>query len=172
MLKTSATSAPVSCTRRVVGLAPDEIESGWTKHAHLPMPPPMRSSNVRALLADPLSQKELARRDRLTPLRLASSTLVSAEMCLRQWLVRVRNPSDLSHDVRCGGFGPPVLCTAQGCARGACSVHLRASTVGICAEHLRECRIGTRATALSARFCACCLTPVDGLETWILSSGH
>ena len=29
-----------------------------------------------------------------------------------------------------------------------------------------------RAAALSTGFCACCLVPVDGLETWILSSGH
>ena len=40
------------------------------------------------------------------------------------------------------------------------------------ADHLWECRVGVRAAALSTGFCACCLVPVDGLETWILSSGH
>ena len=28
-----------SCARSVTGLASDEIESGWSRHAHLPMPP-------------------------------------------------------------------------------------------------------------------------------------
>ena len=74
--------------------------------------------------------------------------------------------------VQRGGAGPPALYQVRGCAHGACSVRLRASTVGLCAEHLRECCIGTRATALSAGICACCLMPVDGLELWILSSGH
>ena len=79
-----AALASASCTRHVAGLAPDEIESGWSRHVHLSMPPPMRTSNVRAILADPLSQKELARRDRLAALRLASTTLVPAEMQLRK----------------------------------------------------------------------------------------
>ena len=40
----TASDAPssVSCTRHVAGLAPDEIESGWSKHAHFAMPPVMR----------------------------------------------------------------------------------------------------------------------------------
>ena len=132
----------------------------------------MRTSNVRAMLADPLSREELARRDRLAPLRLASSTLVPAEMQLRKWLLRVRGPLDPPYDVQCDGTGPPTLCRVRGCALGACPVHLRTSTVGICAEHLRGCRIGAPGVALSEGFCACCLEAVDGLEAWVLSSGH
>ena len=90
--KASDSPSSVSCTRRVVGLALDEIESGWSKHVHYAMPPVMRTSNVRAMLKDPLSQKELAGRDRATPLKLVSATLAPAEMRLRSWLLRVRNP--------------------------------------------------------------------------------
>ena len=84
--KASDAPSPVSCTQHVAGLAPDEIESGWSKHAHLAMPPVMRNSNVRAMLKDPLSQKELAGRDRAAPLKLVVATLVSAEMRLCNWL--------------------------------------------------------------------------------------
>ena len=170
--KMSELSFSVSCTRRVVGLASDEIESGWSKHMHLPMPPPMRNLNVRAMLQDPLSQKGLAVRDRSAPLRLVSTTLVPAEMRLRSWLLRVRDPRDLSYDVWRGSAGPPVLCQVHECAHGACLTRLRAGTASVCAEHLWECRIGSRSAALSAGFCAGCLVPVDGLDTWILSSGH
>ena len=87
--KASDAPSSVSCTRHVTGLAPDEIESGWSKHAHFAMPPVMCNSNVRAMLKDPLSHKELAGRDRTTPLKLVSATLVPAEMRLRSWLLRV-----------------------------------------------------------------------------------
>jgi hypothetical protein len=97
--KASEAPSSVSCTRRVTGLASDEIESGWSKHAHSSMPPPMRNSNVRVMLQDPLSRKELASRDRLAPLRLASTTIVPAEMRLCNWLLRVRDPRDLSYDM-------------------------------------------------------------------------
>ena len=89
-----ASDAPlsVSCTRRVVGLAPDEIESGWSKHAHFAMPPMMCNSNVHTMLKEPLSLKELMGYDHTTPLKLDSATLVPAEMRLRSWLSRVCNP--------------------------------------------------------------------------------
>ena len=136
------------------------------------MPPPMRNSNVRAVLQEPLSQKELAIRDRSAPLRLVSTTLVPDEMRLRSWLMRVRNPRDLSYDVWRCGVGPPVLCQVRACACGACLTRLRTGTASVCTEHLWECRIGSRAAALSAGLCAGCLVPVGGLDTWVLSSGH
>jgi hypothetical protein len=132
----------------------------------------MCNSNVRIMLQDPLSRKELASRDRLAPLRLASTTLVPAEMRLRSWLLRVRDPRGLSYDMRCDGAGPPTLCQVRGCAHGVCLTRLHAGTAVACAEHLWKCRIGVQAATLSAGYCACCLVPVRGLETWILSSGH
>ena len=83
-------------TRCVTGLASDEIESGWSKSTHLAMPPVMRNSNVRTLLKDPLSQKELASRSCLVPLKLILTTLVMAEMRLCSWLLRMCTPRDLS----------------------------------------------------------------------------
>ena len=50
---------------------------------------------------------------------------------------------------------------------GACLTQLRVGTAAICADHLWECRIGVK-----DGFCASCLAPVEGVETWILSSGH
>ena len=86
-------SVPALCTRKVAGLAPGEIESGWTKHAHCAMPPAMRTCNVRAMLKEPLTQKELVHRDRRVPLKLDLTTLIPAEMKLRSWLTRVRDPA-------------------------------------------------------------------------------
>ena len=101
----------------------------------------MRNSNVRAMLKDPLSQKELAGRDRAAPLKLASTTLVPAELRLRSWLSRVLNPRDPSYDVWCGGAGPQALCQVRGCARSACLTRLRVGTAAVCADHLWKCRI-------------------------------
>ena len=56
--------------------------------------------HVRAMLKEPLSQKEIAGHDRAAPLKLVFATLVPAEMRLRSWLLRVRNPRDPSYDVR------------------------------------------------------------------------
>ena len=77
-----ASDAPTSvpCTWHVTRLAPDEIESAWSKHTHFAMPPVMCNSNVCAMLKDPLSQKELAGHDHATPLKLVSTTLIPAEM--------------------------------------------------------------------------------------------
>ena len=170
--KASDALSSVSCTRRVVRLAPDEIESGWSKHAHFAMPPVMRNSNVRVVLKEPLSQKELAGRDRTALLKLSSATLIPAEMSLRSWLSRVRDPRDLSYDVWCGGAGPPACCQVCGCTHGACLVQLRVGSATVCADHLRACRIGVKDAVLSAGFCAGCLAPVEGIETWVLSSGY
>ena len=126
----------------------------------------MRNSNICAMLKDPLSQKELACRDCAAPLKLASATHIPA------WLLQVRNPCDLSYDVWCGGAGPPALCQVHGCAHGVCLTRLCVSSTAVCADHLWECRIGVKAAALSTGFCVSCLTPVEGVETWILSSGH
>ena len=90
---------PVLCTRKVANLAPDEIESGWSKHAHFPMPPAVRTCNVCAMRKEPLSQKELANRDRGVLLKLNSATLVLAEIRLCSWLAQVCSPRDLSYDV-------------------------------------------------------------------------
>ena len=100
------------------------------------------------------------------------TTLVPAEMRLRSWLSRVRNPRDPSYDVWCGGAGPPALCRVHGCARSACLTRLRVGTAAVCADHLWECRVGVKAAPLSTGFCVGCLTPVDGVEAWVLSSGH
>ena len=68
------------------GLAPDEIEPGWSKHVHFSMPPVMRNSNIRTMLKDPLSSAELAGRNRSVPFRLCSAALIPAEMKLHMWL--------------------------------------------------------------------------------------
>ena len=73
-------SVLVLCTRRVAGLASDEIESGWTKHVRCAMPPVMRTCNMHTMLKEPLMQKELAHRDRHVPLKLDPTTLILAEM--------------------------------------------------------------------------------------------
>ena len=70
------------------------------------------------------------------------------------------------------GAGPPALCQVHGCARSACLTRLRVGTAAVCDDHLWECRIGVRAAALSTGSCKCCLAPVEGMETWILSSGY
>ena len=145
--KASEAPSSTSCTRHVTGLAPDEIESGWSRHAHFAMPAVMRNSNVRAMLKDPLSQKELAGCNRSMPLKLVSATLVPAEMRLRSLLLRVRNPRDPSYDVWYGGVGPPALCQFRSCARSACLTRLRAGTAAVCADCLWECRVGVRAAA-------------------------
>ena len=113
----AGTPSPVLCTRKVAGLAPDEIDSGWSKHAHFPMPPVMRTCNVRAMLKEPWSQKELANRDRGVLLKLDSAALVPAEMRLRSWLARVRNPRDPSYNILHGGAGPVAAarCQVRGC---------------------------------------------------------
>ena len=170
--KASNAPSSVSCTRKATGLASDEIESGWSKHAHFSIPPVMRNSNVCAMLLEPLSQKELAQCDCDAPLKLDSTALVPAEMGLRRWLARVRNPRDPSYDVQFGGADPAARCQVHGCVRGACLIRLRVGSAVICADHLWECRVGVKAAALSAGFCACCLAPVEGVATWVLSYGH
>ena len=134
--KAPAASVSASCTHHVAGLALDKIESGWLRHTHLSMPPPMCNLNVHAMLADPLSQTELVHHDQFTLLRLVSTTLVTAEMQLCKWPLHVQNPLDPPYDVQCNNAGLPTLCQVCGCAHGACSACLCASTVDICAEHL------------------------------------
>ena len=92
----------------------------------------MRNSNVRAMLQDPLSQKELANRDRLAPLRLASTTLVPAEMRLRNRLLRVRNPRDLSYDMWCGGAGPVHALPAYVPAQRMFVLSISGSAASVC----------------------------------------
>ena len=74
------------CTQKVTGLTLDEIESGWSKHAHFSMPSVMCNSNVRTMLKEPLSQKEVANHDWDAPLKLDSTAFVPAKMKLRSWL--------------------------------------------------------------------------------------
>ena len=80
----------------------------------------MRNCNVCAMLKESLSQKELANCDRGVLLKLDPTALVPAEMKLRSWLARVRNPWDLSYDMLHGGAGPAARCQVRGCARGEC----------------------------------------------------
>ena len=154
----------MSCTRQVAALAPDEIESGWSKHAHFSMPPVMHNSNVCAMLKEPLSQKELTGRDRNVPLELDSTTLVPAEMRLHSWLSRVCDPQDPSYDVWCGGAGPPARCQVHRCACGGCLTRLHVGLVAVCDDHIWERCIGVKAAALSTGFCAGCLAPVEAME--------
>ena len=106
----SGLPTPVLCTRKVAGLTLDEIESGWSKHAHFAMPPVMRTCNVCAMLKEPLMQKEPAHRDRGATLKLDPTTLVPAEMKLCSWLAQVRDLRDPSYDVLHRGAGPAARC--------------------------------------------------------------
>ena len=102
-------------TRHVPGLAADEIVSGRGKHAHSPVPLPLRTSKDRLTLKDPLDSRELRRRDATKPLRLAHSTMVPAEMRLRLWLKHVCAPDPLHFEALHAGVGPASRC---GCMEG------------------------------------------------------
>ena len=64
------------------------------------MPSVMCNSNVRTMLKEPLSQKEVANHDCDAPLKLDSTALFPAKMKLRSWLARVRSPYEI-HPMMC-----------------------------------------------------------------------